>query len=84
MFFERNHPRIVQEPVTDFHFGDNCDIKYLFTNTVNEKMVLEKGIQYKDWTDVRHKLRMDGLYDWWLHVVRIEYSTSSAKKRNIK
>ena len=80
MFYERNHPRIVQEPVTVFYFGANCDIKYLFTNTLLEKLVVEKGIKYEDWTDFLHKLCMDGLDEWWLHALIIDYTTSYATK----
>jgi hypothetical protein len=32
-YAERNHPRIVQEPVAVYHFGANCDIQRFLTNS---------------------------------------------------
>jgi hypothetical protein len=31
-YAERNHPRVVQEPVAVYHFGANCDIQRFLTN----------------------------------------------------
>ena len=80
IFFRRNHPRTVQEPVTVFHFGANCDIKFLLTNNISEQRVTDRGLNYEDFCDNLHELKMDGLDQYTANTVIIDYATGYVTK----
>jgi hypothetical protein len=60
-FSERNHPRILQQPVETLNWGCNADFQCCLTNNIIYDQILSLGIPYRTFVERLLKLGIFGL-----------------------
>ena len=78
----RNHPRVVQEPVTTIHWGANCDLQRFMTNRKSYDKVTELGIDHDKFAQSLNILGMAGLEQNTGNYIAIDYVTGYQTKGN--
>jgi hypothetical protein len=60
-FSERNHPRVLQQPVATLHWGCNADFQRCLTNNIIYDQIVSLGIPYRTFVERLLKLGLFGL-----------------------
>jgi hypothetical protein len=78
----RNHPRVIQEPSTTFHWGANSDMQHFLTNSKSYDEVTHLGIDQGDFIKGLNTLGIAGLKQNTGNCIVIDYVTGYQTKGN--
>jgi hypothetical protein len=81
-FSERNHPRVLQQPVATLHWGCNADFHRCLTNNIIYDQIISLGIPYRTFVERLLKLGLFGLEQFRAADNLIRYITSYNTKGN--
>jgi hypothetical protein len=82
LFYERNHHRVLRQPVATLHWGCNADFQRCLTNNIIYYQILSLGIPYHAFVERLLKLGLFGLEHFRAADKLIRYITSYNTKGN--